>query len=286
MAAGGSGAAGRQLSPLAGWGIIALGLTAALFVIAEPVRDAVGARITAESVAAANVAFYAVLFVPLIVLSLVLGAIERRRVLRAGERPLRWAAVGLLIGVGGLATCVAYAWLNGGLRLVPLDPAAERHIVLALLIVLLGVTAEELLFRGWLQSALQDRLGPWLAVVLSAVAFSGFHLWAGGAADPVSLANLLLGGLWFGLLALRSGGVIAPMAAHFGWNAAESLGFGLDPNPGVDELGALANYEIIGAPLWGGSEEGLNASIGMTIVLIALLLPLLPMFAGRSRAAA
>ncbi len=267
----------RPRSAFADWVIIIIGLIAALFAVAEPVRDAIGERITVDSVITGNVLFYAVLFVPLILLSLLLGLLGRHRVLRAGDSPLRWVLVGLLIGAGGLATCVLYVWLNGSLRPLPIDALAQNHLILGTAIVLLGVAAEELLFRGWLLSALQDMLGSSWAVLLSAIAFSGFHWWAGGAAaDVVSLANLLLGGMWFGLLAVRSGGILAPMAAHFAWNASESIVFGLDPNPGVDELGALTNYDLVGLPMWGGSGEGLNASIAMTFVLAALVVPLLP----------
>ena len=269
----------KPRSVVADWAMIVIGLGAALFTVAEPVRDAIGERITVDSMIAANVLFYTILFVPLILLSVLLGLLGRHRVLRAGENPLRWLAVGLVIGAGGLATCVAYAWLNGSLRRVPIEASVENHLLLSTAIVLLGVAAEELLFRGWLLGALEDMLGSSWAVLLSAIAFSGFHWWAGGAtADVVSLANLMLGGLWFGLLAVRSGGILAPMAAHFAWNASESIGFGLDPNPGVDDLGALANYDLVGLPIWGGSPEGLNASIAMTLVLAALVIPLLPVF--------
>ena len=269
----------RPRSALADWAIIVVGLIAALFAVAEPVRDAIGERITVDSVIAANVLFYSVLFVPLILLSVLLGLLGKHRVLRAGEHPLRWILAGLVIGAGGLATCVAFAWLNASLRAVAIDPLAQNHLILGTAIVLLGVAAEELLFRGWLLGALQDMLGSAWAVLLSAIAFSGFHWWAGGAAaDVVSLANLMLGGLWFGLLAVRSGGILAPMAAHFAWNASESVVFGLDPNPGIDELGALSNYDLVGLPMWGGSGEGLNASIAMTVVLAALVIPLLPAF--------
>ena len=273
------GGIARPRSALVDWTIIVLGLVAALFAVAEPVRDAISERITVDSLITANVLFYAVLFIPLIVLSLVLGFLGRHRVVRAGDHPIRWMVVSLLAGAGGLAACVLYVWLNGSLRPVPLDASAQDHLLLAAGIVLLGVAAEEFLFRGWLLSALQDMLGQSWAVLLSAIAFSGFHWWAGGAAaDVVSLANLMLGGLWFGLLAVRSGGILAPMAAHFAWNASESIVFGLDPNPGVDDLGALANYDLVGLPMWGGSGEGLNASIAMTIVLAALVIPLLPGF--------
>lgn len=276
---GQDGTDARSRSAVADWAIIVFGLVAALFAVAEPVRDAISQRITVDSVITGNLLFYSVLFVPLIVLSLLLGLIGRHRVLRAGRNPLRWMTVGLLTGAGGLATCVAYAWLNGSLRSVPLDPLAENHLVLSTAIVLLGVAAEELLFRGWLLGALQDMLGSSWAVLLSAIAFSGFHWWAGGAqADVVSLSNLMMGGLWFGLLAVRSGGILAPMAAHLAWNMSESVVFGLDPNPGIDELGALSNYDLVGMPIWGGSEEGLNASIAMTLVLAALVIPLLPSF--------
>ena len=273
------GGIARPRSAFVDWTIIVLGLVAALFAVAEPVRDAISEKITVDSLITGNVLFYAVLFIPLIVLSLVLGFLGRHRVLRAGDNPFRWMVVGLLAGTGGLAACVVYIWLNGSLRPVPLDASAQDHLLLAAGIVLLGVAAEEFLFRGWLLSALQDMLGQSWAVLLSAIAFSGFHWWAGGAAaDVVSLANLMLGGLWFGLLAVRSGGILAPMAAHFAWNASESIVFGLDPNPGVDDLGALANYDLVGLPMWGGSGEGLNASIAMTIVLAALVIPLLPGF--------
>lgn len=276
----------RPRSAFADWAIIAIGLLAALFVVAEPVRNAVSESITVDSVVTGYVLFYLVLFAPLILLSLVLGRLGRHRVLRAGGRPLWWTLVGLLVGAGGLATCVFYAWLNGSLRPVAIDAQAQNHLMLGTAIVLLGVTAEELLFRGWLLGALQDMLGSSWAILLSAIAFSGFHWWAGGAAaNVVSLANLLLGGLWFGLLAVRSGGILAPMAAHFAWNASESIVFGLDPNPGVDDLGALADYDLVGLPIWGGSGEGLNASIAMTLVLAALVIPLLPSFAGLTASA-
>jgi membrane protease YdiL (CAAX protease family) len=181
---------------------------------------------------------------------------------------------------------VLYVWLHGGLRPEANPLVPQGFIALGLAIALLGVLAEELLFRGWLQPALEDRVGPQWAVLLSAVAFSAFHLWAGGATDAISLANLLLGGLWFGLLAQRSGGLVAPIAAHLGWNVAEDIGFGLVPNPGVGELGALSNHQMVGPAIWGGSEEGINASIAMTLVLAALVIPLLPAFTRPSSARA
>lgn len=267
-------------SPLAAWAIIAIGLIASLAAIRG--SEQLASAVPVTSLAMGNAVFYGLLFGPLIVLALVLGAVERRAVLRAGRKPLRWAAIGLALGAGGLATCVLYASLHGTLTNSDNPAVPPGFIALNVAIALFGVAAEEMLFRGWLLPSLDDRVGATLAVVLSALAFSAFHLWAGGATDPVSLANLMLGGLWFALLAQRSGGLIAPIAAHFGWNVTEDIGFGLVPNPGVGELGALSNHDLTGSLLWGGGEEGFNSSIAMTLVLVALLIPLLPALSGRA----
>lgn len=268
-----AGAPSARRSPAFGWAVIVGGLVLALVLLRG--GQELSARLPVEPPAAAIVLFYVALFMPLALLGLILGVIERRPVLRAGRAPLKWSAIGLAVGAGGLVMAFGYIWLNGTVRTMPVEvPPLGGTITMGLAISVLTVGAEEILFRGWLLSAFQDRVGPALAVVLSAIAFSGFHV-LGGAQDPVSLVNLMLGGMWFALLAQRSGGILAPFCAHFGWNVTEELGLGLVPG---SEFGSLFNHDMIGSPLWGGSDEGLNASIAMSVVLIALIVPLLPVF--------
>ena len=64
----------------------------------------------------------------------------------------------------------------------------------------------------------------------------------GGWGHPVSLLNILLAGIWFGLLALRTGGLLAPILAHFGYNWAEEMIFGASPNPGVGAFGSVVRH--------------------------------------------
>lgn len=275
-------------SPLVGWVTVVLGLVAALLLLWGGQEFA--ARYPVDSLAAAIVLFYFALFGPLVVLALVLGRIERVSVLRAGHQPFKWSVVGLAVGVGGLAASAGYVWLNGTMAPAP-APTVEQlaevapawFLGMGLAITVLQVGAEEMLFRGWLLSSLQQKLGPALAVIASALAFSAFHL-LGGASSLLSLVNLVLGGIWFALLAQRSGGLLAPFLAHYGWNVAEDIGLGLVPNPGVGEFGSLFDNDMIGAALWGGSDEGLNASIAMTVVLVALIVPLLPVFSRSPKA--
>lgn len=259
-------------SPLFAWVIIVVGLAASMGWVLFGQK--LGDTINVEDVTAFMAIYYGLLFVPLIVLALVLGYLDHRSVVRLGDARGRWAMVGLTMGTGGFLVTIGYAWLNGGVVAGVEVPAGIGMIMVGLLLIMLQVATEEVLFRGWLQPALTERIGVNLGIALGAGLFATFHLTAGVRA-PLSLVNLVLGGVLFGLLAQRSGGLIAPIAAHFAWNSIEDLGFGLVPNPSTGPLGALADYDLMGATLWGGHEEGLNASIGTTLVLLALIIPLL-----------
>jgi membrane protease YdiL (CAAX protease family) len=140
-------------------------------------------------------------------------------------------------------------------------------------LILFQVSSEEIFFRGCCSGRSKGAPARAPPFAFQTLVFAGFHL-LGGTRSALTLANLLLGGIWFGLLAWRSGGLVASLLAHFSWNATEELIAGLSPNPGTGQFGALVDLDLMGKPLWGGSEEGLNASVAMSIVLVALILPL------------
>lgn len=259
-------------SPAIAWLLLVTGIAAAMGWVL--IGQRIGDVITIADIGAALSLYYAELFLPLIGFALLLGMVGHQRVCRAGETPVRWMAIGTATGFGGLILTVAYAWLNGGLTRNPSDGIGIGLLLLGIALTLFQVFAEEILFRGWLQPALIDRIGVPASILLGAALFASFHL-AGGGRAPLSLLNLALGGVWFGLLALRSGGILASIAAHFTWNVVEDLCLGLTPNPGTGPLGALTDLNLMGTSLWGSNEEGLNASIGTAIVLVALILPLL-----------
>ena len=146
--------------------------------------------------------------------------------------------------------------------------------MLGAVLTLFQVLVEELLFRGWLRLVLRRMVGARGAVVLAALAYAGFTM-AGSGFAILPFANLVLLGLFLGMLAERSSGIAAPVAAHFGWTAMEDLGLGINPNPGAGPFGAFRDFDLLGSPLWGGTEAGLAASIGTSAVLVALTLPLI-----------
>ncbi len=236
---------------------------------AQPLVD----TIQVDSLAALACLYYGLIYLPIALLALVMGSICGVRSWCAGERAGRWIAIAFSAGAAGIGLAASLSWLNGGL--VSAAQPATLHAGLLFLgaaLTLLQIAAEELLFRGWLQGSLRQIFGGKTAIALAALAYAGLSM-AGSGFVALPFVNLVLMGLFLGLLAERTGGIAAPVAAHFGWNACEDLVLGLNPNPGAGPFGALWNFDLLGAPLWGGTEAGLAASIGTSAVLAAFILP-------------
>lgn len=228
---------------------------------------------TVGSAPLAETLFSLVLFAPLIVAGLIGGAVERRSAAMPGKRPGAGLLIGIATGLAGLTVAVGFARIAGVLTDGAAATPAAAILLWGAVVVGIQVAAEEIYFRGWLQPALVRRWGERPGLIAAALAFAALHV-AGGARGPISLINLFVGGLVFGLFAARTGGIAAAVGAHWAWNAAEQLIWGLDPNPGVGSFGAVWNRELVGRAIWGGSPDGLNGGIGMTVALLAILLPL------------
>lgn len=258
-------------APAFAWIVIGIGVVFGLAWVI--LAQKVGAAITIASETSVNALFYLLLFAPLAGIALGAAALSRVQVLRRGERPSFWLGTGLGLGTAGLLATLGLSGLQGGIAPGTVPSAALGVLMLGIVLTLFQTGVEEVFFRGWLQPALIGRIGPAAGIVVTALCFCAFHV-AGGARAPVSLLNIALAGLFFGLLAWRSGGIVAAIAAHFAWNVIESSVLGLVPNPANDVFGSLIDLDLLGSPLWGGQEEGLNASIGTVAVLLALIVPL------------
>jgi len=260
----------QPISAVRSWSMIGLGLAVNAVLVFFSPQLAMKSPYQSELGLTATV--YFMIFVPMAATGMFFAHVEGFTAFRLGSAPKRWSAIGLSSGVAGLVLAVAIASF-GATLVVGQGAVIGATIVAGSALILFQVSSEEIFFRGWLFRAIEGSAGASAAICLSALVFAGFHL-LGGTRSALTLANLLLGGIWFGLLAWRSGGLVASLLAHFSWNATEELIAGLSPNPGTGQFGALVDLDLMGKPLWGGSEEGLNASVAMSIVLVALILPL------------
>lgn len=96
------------------------------------------------------------------------------------------------------------------------DAGGLELAVTALAAVLLAPVFEELLFRGMLLRALQRRMAPPAAVVVSALVFGAVHLVDPGAF--LVIPGLVAVGIVAGMLAVRTGSLSQPILLHLGFN--------------------------------------------------------------------
>jgi hypothetical protein len=234
-------------------------------------------------------ALYLLLFASFFATALI-GVFWERRPARKGAWPLVPASLlGLVIGFACLTLALAITCMAGAAHLAEdtasIGLGAAPGILLAGALVLFQCWAEEALFRGWLQPVLCDRWGVWTGLAITTLLFGLAH--SVRTPSPIAILNAALAGLLFGLLALRTGGLAAPIAAHFGYNWAEQSIFGLTPNPGVDAMGSVFNFDLAGVPIFSGGPDELNGSISVTLTLgISVLLLLLAGLGARQTAVA
>ena len=139
---------------------------------------------------------------------------------------------GLRLGAGVAAAVtagVAAATLLSGVRAAMRDrDLPPRHLHwLAVEIPLGTVWSEEMAFRGALSTIVADAFGPGRGRILQSVAFGLSHVPDARGTGETVLGTVAITGLagWcFGLLAERSGSLVAPMLAHLAINEAGALG--------------------------------------------------------------
>jgi membrane protease YdiL (CAAX protease family) len=141
-------------------------------------------------------------------------------------------------------------------------------VVFAALLTAFQAFGEEFFFRGWLQPIFAHRWGLRTGLVSTALLFALSH-WVVAPLSALATLNIFIAGLFFGLLALRTGGLAAPFAAHWVWNWLEQSVMGLVPNPGVSSFGSAFDFDLVGPQLLSGGADGLDGSIIVTVVLSA-----------------
>jgi membrane protease YdiL (CAAX protease family) len=211
---------------------------------------------------------------PLALAALLLGRLyESRARPQGGMAAAPAALLGLLVGAAGFGAALGGAAALGAVQLGSAAGAGALMLLASAVLIAFQAGAEELFFRGWLQPLLSARWGPWVALAITSVLFGLAHMW-GRPLSPVAAVNMTLGGVLFGLLAMRTGGLWAPFAAHWAWNWTELAVAGTTPNPGVDPLGSLFDLELVGPALLSGGADELNGALSMTVTLALLALAL------------
>lgn len=160
----------------------------------------------------------------------------------------REVALGLGLGVGVAAVVVWGMAAVGGVRWTSEPGSAWEFLrdgALALWFFTLAAAAEEVLFRGYLLQALAESWGALKALWATSLIFGLLHL-ANPNTTAVGIGNIVVAGLFLGVVYLKTGSLWWATAVHLGWNWG--LGFLADL--------PVSGLELVDSPLYEGVPRG------------------------------
>ena len=122
-----------------------------------------------------------------------------------------FGAMGLFVLVNLALALLPESWMAG--YTAAMEPAVSTGLLPALAIVIAAPLAEELVFRGVVQSRLEQAMPNWAAVAIQAALFGLIH------GVPVQIGYAIVIGLIFGWVRCRTGSILPGAAAHAAFNA-------------------------------------------------------------------
>jgi uncharacterized protein len=173
---------------------------------------------------------------------------------------------GILVGGALLGSAIGAMWM-AGCATITVGTSVWSALGGALMMSISSGVTEELLFRGVIFRNLEDLLGTWFALAISAVIFGLIHisnphssLWA--AAAIAIEAGVLLGAAY--VLTRR---LWIVMGIHFAWNFTQGGLFGVAVS-GTTVPGMLSTT-LSGPDLLSGGQFGMEASIVCVVICTA-----------------
>ena len=177
-------------------------------------------------------------------------------------RALRDTGLGVLGGALLISTCVGLAALFGVYRIEGTGSFSDW----AEIVFVTGIYAgffEELLMRGILLRWLEEIVGSWIALVISALVFGFLHATNDNATFFSSLAIAIEAGTLLGAAYMLTRSLWLAVGLHAGWNVVQAV---WDvPVSGFDFDGAV-NATLEGPSLLAGGGFGLEATIFALVV--------------------
>ena len=174
-------------------------------------------------------------------------------------------AAGIVIGLVLFSIIVAVIAALGGYRVISYRGA--EVLVPALAVAILSGFTEEIVFRGYLFRLVEQWLGSWVALALSAALFGALHLGNPHASPVAAVAIALEAGIMLAAIYMVTRRLWAVIGVHAAWNFAQGGIYGI-PVSGTTLDGVL-RPDIRGSELLTGGAFGAEASLPAIIVATA-----------------
>lgn len=199
--------------------------------------------------------------------------IERRQVHELGLKGMgRELDLGLLIGAGLCMLCVLLLMALGVYRIEAINPIMVTLPALAM--ALSSGVLEELMYRGGLFRIVEETLGSWLSLAVSALVFGLSHYAPVEGALWGSFAISIEAGLLLAAAYMLTRRLWVPIGLHVAWNFAQSGVFSGIVSGSYNQPG-LFKSTLEGSDWLTGGAFGMEASVVAVAVCTAAGLLLL-----------
>ena len=143
----------------------------------------------------------------------------------------------------------------------------SSRLAMSFFIYLFVAIVEEVMFRGYILTNLQEKMNPFWSLVTSSILF-GFVHFGNDHFTWIGCATISMSGYLMGLLVLKSGSISSAVGLHWSWNFVQGpiLGFAVS---GHQEKG-LFQITTLSTELLTGGKFGAEGSILLTAFAFTL----------------
>lgn len=197
---------------------------------------------------------------------------EKRAVTELSSKRLAQNLIlGTLIGFVLQALTILVIYISGGFSIVAINPVS--FILIPLTVAFTIAIIEEILVRGIVFRIIEEKLGTYIALSISAVLFGALHM-ANPNSTMLSGLCITFAGFLLGAAFVYSRNLWFPIALHFAWNFTQSGIFGAITS-GNEKTKSLLESKIQGSVLLTGGEFGPEGSIQATLFCLIAAIVLL-----------
>ena len=165
---------------------------------------------------------------------------------------------GIIVGLALQSLTVLVIYLNNGFKIVSINPVS--FIIIPITVAFTVAIFEEILIRGIIFRIIEEKLGSYIALIISAIIFGGLHLINPSSSLISATCVAVEGGLLLGAAYIYSRSLWLPIAIHFAWNFMQSGILGAITS-GNEKTNSLLTTQISGANIITGGEFGPEGTI-------------------------
>ncbi len=199
---------------------------------------------------------------------------EKRRITEFSKKGIvKNLSIGILLGATLQSLTIFVIYLKGGYTVLSINPIL--FILPPLTMAFTSAIFEEILFRGILFRIIEERLGSYIALLISALIFGALHIANPNSSISAGIGLAIQAGLLLAAAYIYSRNLWFPIAIHFAWNFTQSAIFGANVSGNAISK-TLITSKIEGAEWFTGGQFGPEGSIQATLFcLIATIILLI-----------